>query len=82
MPKVSVRPLPLLAFLALAAVAVLAWALHPAKAEANNLLISTDYYFDAAKTQFAGHCVKLCNLQYVCSGTVTSYKIVESEPCG
>jgi hypothetical protein len=56
----------------------------PVKTEAASCprIISTDYYFDAAKTQFAGHCVRMCNLQTTCYGTVTPYTIVETEPCG
>ncbi|HEX6899207.1 MAG TPA: hypothetical protein VF789_05815 [Thermoanaerobaculia bacterium] len=78
------RPRPLRAVLTLAAaVLVSAAVLLPVRVEAvcyTYFLI--DYFFDAAKTQYAGTCVRACNGVYSCSGTTTIYRIVESEPCG
>jgi hypothetical protein len=33
-----------------------------------------EYYFDAAKTQYAGFCVVFCNGTRTCEGTVTIYR--------
>jgi hypothetical protein len=83
MLKMLSRPRPLRAVLTLAAAALVSAALLPIRAEAVcPKIIVTDYFFDAAKTQYAGTCVRTCNLAYTCHGTVTIYKIVESEPCG
>ena len=83
MPKMLCRPRPLLAILTLAAAATLASVLMPVRTEAAcPKIVSTDYFFDAAKTQYAGTCVRTCNGATHCSGTITIYKIVESEPCG
>lgn len=74
---------PLLAALTLAGVGALAPLMMPAKAEAAcPKIILTDYYFDAAKTQFAGHCSRMCNNVTTCYGTKTAYTIVETEACG
>lgn len=83
MLKALSRPRPRLAVLTLAAAAALASALLPIRADAAcPRYVLIDYFFDAAKTQYAGTCARACNGAYNCSGTVTIYRIVESEPCG
>jgi hypothetical protein len=65
--------------------AALAGALLPVTSEAVSCpkIIETDHYFDAAKTQYAGSCVRVCNNVWNCTGTRTPYYIVTSqEPCG
>lgn len=65
MLKMLFRPRPLLAVLTLTGAAVLASALLPARAGAVcPKYVSTDYFFDAAKTQYAGTCVRACNGAY------------------
>ena len=54
--------------LALAAAAGL-----PASASAGDKTVEIDYYFDAAKTQYAGACVSPCGGVIHCSGTQTAY---------
>lgn len=83
MLKMLFRPRPLLAVLTLTGATALAWALLPVRAEAVcPKYVLTDYFFDAAKTQYAGTCARACNGAYNCHGTITIYKTVESEPCG
>ena len=45
-------------------------------------IVVTTYYFDAALTQYAGTCTRTCNLVTSCFGTITSFRIIETEPCG
>lgn len=65
--------------LALAAAALLP---APPVSAACPKIVETDYFFDAAKTQYAGTCTRTCNGQLNCSGTITIYKTTFSEPCG
>ena len=78
------RPRPLRAVLTLSAAALVSAALLlPVRAEAVcGSYRLTDYFFDAAKTQYAGTCVRACNGVVNCWGTTTVYKTIESEPCG
>ncbi len=84
MAKTLSRPRRVLTALAFLAAAAVASALLPAPSTdaACPKLTVTDYFFDAAKTQYAGTCTRACNLQTYCHGTITIYKTVESEPCG
>ena len=83
MPKKLFRPRLLRAVLTFAAAVLVSAALLPVSVEAVcPKYVSTDYFFDAAKTQYAGTCVRACNGAYNCIGTVTIYRTVESEPCG
>lgn len=46
-------------------------------------IIDYEFFFDAAKTQHAGYCTRVCNGQLNCSGTTTAYyTILSQEPCG
>lgn len=45
-------------------------------------IVVTTYYFDAALTQYAGTCTRTCNLVTSCHGTITSFRVIETEPCG
>jgi hypothetical protein len=66
-------------------VGTLAAALAPVRsAEARPCPITVDtyYYFDAAKTQYAGYCQRACNLRTTCEGTQTIYSTRFSESCG
>ncbi|HEX4955449.1 MAG TPA: hypothetical protein VF017_18820 [Thermoanaerobaculia bacterium] len=84
MLKPILRPRRMLLALAFLAAASLASALLPAPSTdaACPKIVVTDYFFDAAKTQYAGTCVRTCSGTLNCWGTITIYKITESEPCG
>lgn len=51
-------------------------------AEAANSIIDCDYFSDATYTVLVGSRTRLCNGQYTTWGTITSYKICITEPCG
>lgn len=69
--------------LLLAALTMAAMTSQPADSLACPKIIEYEYYFDAAKTQYAGFCVKVCNGTRNCSGVQTPYyTIVSQEPCG
>lgn len=55
----------------------------PADSLACPKIIEYEYFYDAAKTQHAGYCTRVCNGSMNCSGVQTQYYLVLStEPCG
>lgn len=43
--------------------------------------VNFDYFFDPAKTSFAGYRTRLCNDQIIQYGTVTPYFNFSAQPC-
>jgi hypothetical protein len=46
----------------------------PADALTCRRILEIEYFFDAAKTQYAGFCVVFCNGSRTCDGTITTYR--------
>jgi hypothetical protein len=47
---------------------------QPAYAICYERMVEDTYYHDAALTQYAGDCTRLCNGAWVCSGVKTAYR--------